>query len=71
VQHSAELEYLYLFSGLPAPLDSDQQRLADDMIRYWSQFTGLGDPNVGWLPRCPRFTAATPDVSCSQHWESP
>jgi para-nitrobenzyl esterase len=61
-QHSAELEYLYLFNGLPAALDRGQQLLADQMIRYWSRFTQRGTPNVSWLPRWPRFTPSAPNV---------
>lgn len=61
-QHSAELEYLYLFNGLPAPLDARQQILADDMIRYWSQFIDHSNPNVAWLVHWPRFTGSHPNV---------
>lgn len=61
-QHSAELEYLYLFNSLPAPLNDDQQNLADRMIRYWSQFISDGNPNASWLPHWPRFTITTANV---------
>jgi para-nitrobenzyl esterase len=61
-QHSAELEYLYLFNGLPAPLNAAQQDLADRMIRYWSQFIHRGNPNASWLVPWPRFTAPQPNV---------
>jgi para-nitrobenzyl esterase len=61
-QHSAELEYLYRFNGLPGALNPDQQVLADQMIRYWSRFIRRGNPNVSRLPRWPRFTAHSPNV---------
>jgi para-nitrobenzyl esterase len=61
-QHSAELEYLYLFNDLPAPLNAAQQDLADQMIRYWGQFIKLGDPNAAWLVAWPRFRPSQPNV---------
>jgi para-nitrobenzyl esterase len=61
-QHSAELAYLYLFNGLPAPLNSAQQDLADAMTRYWSQFIHRGNPNIRWLVHWPRLTASQPNV---------
>jgi para-nitrobenzyl esterase len=61
-QHSAELEYLYLFNSLPAQLDAAQQDLADHMIAYWSNFIDSGDPNGGALVPWPRFASARPNV---------
>jgi para-nitrobenzyl esterase len=61
-QHSAELEYLYLFNGLPAPLNTAQQNLADQMIRYSDEFIRRGDPNAAWLVHWPRIGAAQPNV---------
>jgi para-nitrobenzyl esterase len=55
-QHAAELEYLYLFNGVPAPLDKAQRRLAETMIGYWSAFIWHGDPNGRGRPLWPRFT---------------
>lgn len=53
--HSAELSYLWpggVFAGRAARLTSDQRRLSDRMIAYWSAFVRDGDPGGGW----PRMT---------------
>lgn len=42
--HSLELRYLFNMGGAP-PLNPDQRKLSEQMIRYWSQFVRAGDPN--------------------------
>ncbi|HKN54440.1 MAG TPA: carboxylesterase family protein, partial [Amycolatopsis sp.] len=53
--HGAETEYLFDLFGTAAPLTPDQQRLADQLIRYWSRFAATGSPNGEDSPRWPRF----------------
>ncbi|HET6732343.1 MAG TPA: carboxylesterase family protein [Mycobacterium sp.] len=45
--HSLELRYLFDVGGA-APLSPAQQRLADQMIDYWSQFVSTGTPDANW-----------------------
>jgi len=54
--HGSELFYLFNFG---ATLDTDQQHLADTMIRYWSHFARTGDPNVDGTPQWPLYSVAT------------
>jgi para-nitrobenzyl esterase len=51
--HTAELQYLFIgsFFGLPtALLSSEQQRLSNAMVGYWTQFAKTGDPNSPGAP---------------------
>jgi para-nitrobenzyl esterase len=59
--HGAELQYLFNLPN-PAqapPLDGDQQKLADTMVRYWTQFARSGGPNSPGTPAWPAYSAAT------------
>lgn len=53
--HSSELAYLFDVAGFDAEFTPSQQRLADQMIRYWARFAATGNPNGGDLPDWPRF----------------
>jgi para-nitrobenzyl esterase len=58
--HASEVQYLFDIpnqTGAP-PLDASQQRLADAMVRYWTQFAGSGAPNSSATPAWPAYTAA-------------
>jgi para-nitrobenzyl esterase len=57
--HSAELAYLFDFTLGDRPLTQTQQRLADQMMRYWAAFARTGDPNVPGQTPWPPFTRAT------------
>jgi para-nitrobenzyl esterase len=48
--HSLELRYLFDVGGAP-PLNPEQQRLAEEMIDYWSRFVTTGTP--GWPAQGP------------------
>ncbi|TDD71437.1 carboxylesterase family protein [Actinomadura darangshiensis] len=64
-QHASELWYLFDLGGMPPKLDAEQQRLADQMIGYWTGFAASGDPARDGGPAWPRFTTAggrTPHV---------
>jgi para-nitrobenzyl esterase len=62
--HSGELPFLFdldngpidITSGKLIPLSSEQQSLAETMIRYWTQFARSGNPNAPGNPAWPAFT---------------
>jgi len=57
--HASELPYLWpsFDNGLPiaAIFDRAEQRLARNMVSYWSSFVAQGRPAVRGLPRWPSF----------------
>jgi para-nitrobenzyl esterase len=52
--HSLELPYLFDVGGAPR-LDPAQQRLSDQMIRYWAHFVATGTPQVDGQPAWPEL----------------
>ena len=55
--HAAELQYLFDDEQFTGPLDASQQKLSDQMIKYWTNFARTGNPNGGGTPPWPRFGA--------------
>ncbi|GAB2846019.1 carboxylesterase family protein [Actinoallomurus bryophytorum] len=55
--HAAELQYLFDDEQFTGPLSAAQQRLSDQMIKYWANFARTGNPNGGGTPPWPRFGA--------------
>ena len=55
--HGSELEYLFdVRPNFPrAPLNADQQALADDMTRYWTHFARIANPNTLQTPLWTRY----------------
>lgn len=61
--HSGELPFLFdldngpidITTGKLIPLSGEQKRLAEIMIRYWTQFAREGNPNTPGTPVWPRF----------------
>lgn len=53
--HSAELAYLFDFTLGEAPLTATQERLADQMMRYWAAFAHNGNPNFRGAPQWPAY----------------
>jgi para-nitrobenzyl esterase len=51
--HSAELAYLFDFTLGERPLTEEQQRLSDQMMRYWGAFAHNGDPSHRGAPTWP------------------
>jgi para-nitrobenzyl esterase len=61
--HASEIQYIFPFAnpsgfGLnlaQTPLDTDQQKLSDRMIGYWTEFAKSGNPNGSGPPVWQRF----------------
>jgi para-nitrobenzyl esterase len=55
--HASEIQYLFNVPSPfpPQPLDGDQQRLSDAMVRYWARFARSGKPIAPRAVRWPRF----------------
>jgi carboxylesterase type B len=58
--HAAEVPYLFPDQPFQAASTPDQRRLSDQMIRYWTNFAGTGDPNGAELPPWRPFDDARP-----------
>jgi len=57
--HASEIQYLFVLPnqvGAP-PLDADQQRLSEAMVRYWTRVARTGKPGAARAPRWPLFDA--------------
>jgi para-nitrobenzyl esterase len=52
--HGAELRFIFqndTFGGVQnGPLSAEQQKLADQMLQYWSRFAATGNPNSFFRP---------------------
>ncbi|MFD5258944.1 carboxylesterase/lipase family protein [Streptomyces bobili] len=57
--HSAELAYLFDFTLGEKPLTARQEKLADQMIRYWGAFAHSGSPNTKGEPSWPRYQSGS------------
>ncbi|MHB8384437.1 MAG: carboxylesterase/lipase family protein [Candidatus Binataceae bacterium] len=57
--HSAELQYLFIVRGVPAPFTAQQQQLSAAMISYWTNFAKTGDPNSPGQPLWSAYSAST------------
>lgn len=58
--HASEVQYLFDVPNQTgaAPLNADQQQLADTMKRYWTQFARSGAPNAPGTPFWPPYTVS-------------
>jgi len=58
--HGSEIQYLFDIPNQTgaAGLNSDQERLADTMRTYWTQFGATGNPNAPQVPSWPAYTTA-------------
>jgi para-nitrobenzyl esterase len=48
--HAAEVPYLFPDQPFQQASSPDQRHLSDQMVRYWANFAGTGDPNGAELP---------------------
>ncbi|WP_171074716.1 carboxylesterase/lipase family protein [Nonomuraea basaltis] len=53
--HSAELAYLFDFTLGEQPLTAEQERISDQMMRYWGAFAHDGNPNFRGAPAWPVY----------------
>jgi para-nitrobenzyl esterase len=55
--HASEIQYLFTIrNSVQAPtLNADQQNLSRQMVRYWTQFAWVSNPNGFGTPFWPRF----------------
>jgi para-nitrobenzyl esterase len=53
--HSAELAYLFDFTLGEKPLTPTQEKLSDQMMRYWGAFAATGDPSFRGAPDWPTY----------------
>lgn len=55
--HSGELQYLFDFTLGDEPLTATQERLSDQMMRYWATFARTGNPSFRGAPTWPVYGA--------------
>ena len=55
--HSVELYFLWNITGMRHPLTSAEQRLGEQMDRYWAAFARTGNPNVPGQVAWPAVTS--------------
>lgn len=55
--HSAELAYLFDFTLGEGPLTKAQEKLSEQMMRYWGAFAHTGSPNYKSAPTWPLYGA--------------
>jgi para-nitrobenzyl esterase len=56
--HAAEVPYLFPDQPFQQASSPDQRHLSDQMVRYWANFAGTGDPNGTELPPWQPFDPA-------------
>ncbi|MGA8641763.1 carboxylesterase/lipase family protein [Candidatus Binatus sp.] len=57
--HSAELQYLFVLGGVPAPFTPAQQQLSAAMVTYWTQFAKNLNPNSPTEPVWSPYSTST------------
>jgi para-nitrobenzyl esterase len=68
--HSAELAYLFDFTLGEKPLTATQEKLSDQMMRFWGSFARSGDPSFRGAPKWPTYGSDTRVMSLRTGGES-
>ncbi|QIS09783.1 carboxylesterase family protein [Nocardia arthritidis] len=69
--HVGEIPYLFDSPEFPTPLSTEQNRLSDTMIDYWTRFARTGDPNRSGTPNWPEYRTATDVLSLAPNMIHP
>jgi para-nitrobenzyl esterase len=64
--HASELQFIWDIMSLSTvssmPLSADEQALSATMVKYWTQFAKIGNPNATGSPNWPAYTAANDSI---------
>lgn len=62
--HASEIQYLFDIRSIPGTpaFTADQQKLAAQMVKYWTEFAEAGNPNEFGTPNWPKFSTAADDM---------